>query len=88
MAIARSLGARVRTVNAKDEWESQGSWASASCGVTAGMGERSKSLRFRVTMCSAPHARAAATCMASSKSGIGRDAAYRTASVLVGATDR
>ena len=40
-------------------------------GVMAGMGERAKSLTFRVTMCRAPHALAAATCMASSKSAIG-----------------
>ena len=37
----------------------------------AGIGERAKSLTFLVTMQRAPHARATATCIASSKSAIG-----------------
>ena len=49
--------------------------SSASCGVTAGIGDRAKSRTFLVTMCCAPQARAAATCKASSKSAIGRETA-------------
>ena len=48
---------------------------SASSGVSAGMGDRSKSLTFLVTMFCAPQVRAAATCSASSKSRMGSSAA-------------
>lgn len=53
----------------------QNSRARASWGVRAGIGDCAKSLTFLVTMCRAPHARAAATCIASSKSAIGSEMA-------------
>ena len=53
----------------------QNNCASASRGVMTGIGERAKSRTFLVTMWRAPQARAAATCIASSKSAIGSDTA-------------
>ncbi len=64
----------------------QKSDSNASSGVIAGIGDRLKSRAFLVTTKRAPQARAAATCIASSKSSIPKPAAKPIASVPQSAT--
>ena len=73
--IRCGVTARIRRTLRRGRRAPQNNCPRASRGVMAGIGERAKCLTFLVTMCDAPHARAAATCIASSKSAIGSERA-------------